>query len=94
MKIVINKCYGGFDLSNKAIHYLESQGFGDKDYREPENRTAPELIEVVEALHGEASVQHSKLVVVEIPEGEYQKDWVLQEYDGYEQVTTPYKVLA
>ena len=94
MKIVINKCYGGFDLSNKAIHYLECNGVGDVDFREPENRTNPILIEVVEALHGEASVQHSKLVVVEIPEGKHLIDWIIQEYDGYETVTTPYKVLA
>lgn len=73
MKIVINKNYGGFGYGCKgnceAIAYM----FEDE-------RTAPELIEMVETfpeLCGD-------LRIVEIPDAA--TDWEIDEYDGWESI--------
>lgn len=73
MKIVINKAYGGFGYgcqgNCKAIAYM----FEDE-------RTAPELIEMVETypeLCGD-------LRIVEIPDTA--TDWEIDEYDGWESI--------
>ena len=78
MKIVLNKCYGGFGLSNKAKAMLKERG-GWFD------QTDPNLIDVVEELGEEASTDYSNLKVVEtIAEP---TDWEVDEYDGFESLT-------
>jgi hypothetical protein len=80
MKIVINQCYGGFGLSNKAeLRYKELSG---KDFDTWEcNRDDPHLVKVVEELGEEANDEHADLTVVEIPDG---VNWCVEEYDGRE----------
>ena len=85
MKLVINRCHGGFALSKKAQHYLDCNDVGDWDYRLAGNRAAPQLVEVVESLGEEASDYYSNLQVVEIPKGEYQYDWVIKSMMGLKQ---------
>ena len=82
MKVVINKCYGGFGLSKAAYKYLglkwDNFGF---DYEE--DRENPKLIEVVEALGEKVNGSSAQLKVVEIPDGvEYEID----NYDGVESI--------
>lgn len=78
MKIVLNKCYGGFGLSDKAKAMLKEKG-GWRD------QTDPNLIEVVEELGAEASSYYARLRVVEtIAEP---TDWEVNEYDGLETLT-------
>lgn len=82
MKVVINKCYGGFGLSKKAYDFMgmEWDGYGYKfDY----GRDNPKLVECVEALGKEASGRFADLKVVEIPDG---IEWEISEYDGWETV--------
>jgi len=79
MKLVINKEYGGFDLSDEACEMLDCNRY-DYDY----NRTDEKLIAVVEKLGARASTQYSRLVVVEIPDEA--TDYDIREYDGYESV--------
>lgn len=67
MKIVINKCYGGFSLSRAGMEYmgLERDGFGHcRDLP----RHDPKLVECVEKLGDQASGSLAKLTVVEIPD--------------------------
>ena len=133
-KVVINRCYGGFGLSEKAVlRYFEILGspvwvehhrrfsrdvaaywivppeerverreanewyemssderkeynelwslqtFNDRDLK----RDDPILVQVVEALGGEAGDAHADLKVVEIPDD---VEWIIQEYDGLEWV--------
>jgi hypothetical protein len=84
MKIVINNCYGGFGLSEKALNrYKELSGqqeFSNWNFK----RDDPNLVKVVEELGEEASARYAELKIVEIPDDV--KDWYIQEYDGTEWV--------
>lgn len=82
MKVVINVCFGGFDLSPKALEFLglnedENAYYGDMD------RTSPDLVRCVETLGDEASGFCSQLKVVEIPDD---VKWEIANYDGNEWV--------
>ena len=84
MKVVINKCFGGFSLSEKAYEYLglEWDGFGYEFYHE-ESRTDERLVKCVEELGAEANGDCAELKVVEIPDD---IDWYIHEYDGLESI--------
>lgn len=91
MKVVINKCYGGFGLSEDAYEYLglkwDGYGWAYSDY---DKRTAPELVECVETLGSKvASGYWARLEVVEVPDGEA---WEIDYYDGFETVIKPKQV--
>jgi len=99
MKIVLNKCYGGFQLSDKAILWLEkNKGWKlDKDFVKvswggdrfiakadtDELRINLDVIECVEILKEESHARLSELYVVEIPDN---ANWEIDEYDGIESV--------
>ena len=88
-KIVINKCFGGFSLSDEAKRLiLEKADFPlyhdikencDRDIA----RSHPLLVDVVEELGSKAWGDHAELKIVEIPED---VEWEIQEYDGVEHV--------
>lgn len=80
MKVVINDCYGGFGLSNKALNMLglESDSIFDCD------RANPKLVEVVEKLGEEANGFCASLRVIEIPDDV--KEWYISDYDGVETI--------
>lgn len=82
MKIVLNKCFGGFGLSDKAIkrlRELEENSTEERFYGVA--RENPNLITVVEELGDEADGDYADLVVVEIPDG---YEYKIDEYDGME----------
>ena len=78
MKVVINDCYGGFGLSEKAMKFLGV----DSGWPEIE-RNNPKLVECVEKLGEEANDMCAELKVVEIPDD---VNWEIGEYDGLEWV--------
>ena len=82
MKIVVNRCFGGFSLSRKAYEELGIpwDGYGFSLERD---RANPGLVAVVEKLGKEASGSCSDLKVIEIPDG---VEWEIDEYDGMETV--------
>ncbi len=87
MKIVLNKCYGGFSLSEEqalAYGFTEEElyhgGNGNVYYGEMD-RTDPQLVKVVE--QGLPNAWASELVVVEIPDEAY---YNIEEYDGNEYI--------
>ena len=99
MKIVINRCFGGFSLSEAAYKELgiEWDGYGyldNKDLGIPEDapelqyRSHPRLIEVVERL-GDTAGRNATLKVVEIPDD---VEWVLDDYDGNEEIHEKHRV--
>lgn len=85
MKIVLNKCFGGFALSEEqalAYGFNESElyeGITGKAYHGDMDRTDPRLVEVVEQELPDSWA--SKLKVVEIPDEAY---WSIEDYDGHE----------
>ena len=82
MKIVLNKCFGGFGLSEEAYKFLglkwDKYGYTFCEY---DKRTDKKLIECVEKLGDKASGHGAKLEVVEIPDN---IEWTIENYDGVE----------
>lgn len=87
-KIVINKCHGGFGLSEQALRLYETttKQHGVNEYRiERDDRT---LVNIVETLGDDANGRFAKLKVVEIPDD---VNWVLEEYDGLEWIAEQHR---
>ena len=85
-KIVINKCHGGFGLSDAAMRrYAEIKNIEDVNtiHIYDIRRDDPALVQVVEELGEKSSDRCADLRVVEIPEG---VSWLIGEYDGLEHV--------
>lgn len=83
MKIVINRCYGGFGLSPEAIlKYTELKGIEYNDFIGSE-RNDPILVQLVEEMGSKSCANFSKLKIVEIPDD---VEWQIAEYDGSEWV--------
>lgn len=81
-KLVINRCYGGFGLSEHAKEWLEERGNFDSEYNI--YRGNPLLLEYIDQFGGEAaSGLYAKLKVVEIPDD---VEWVIEEHAGYEHI--------
>lgn len=91
MKIVVNKCYGGFGLSKEAYDFLNIpckkcyEGYYSIGQTEVEaDRSHPDLVRCVETLGNLASGKYANLEIVEIPDDV--EDWYIDEYDGMETV--------
>jgi len=93
VRVVINRCFGGFSISLKAAQYMAAKGskaalaalrqkhfYGDIY---GDDRTNPLLVEAVEALGKEADGSVAELKVVEIPDG---VDFEIDDYDGMESI--------
>ena len=86
-RIVINRCYGGFGLSNLAAkRYRELAWIPEEElfwtYDIP--RDSPILLQVIDELGLEkASGPHAELKVIEVPEG---VKWHIADYDGMEHI--------
>lgn len=88
MKIVINDCYGGFDISEKALKRYNELAGRNIEYSDDIERHDPSLIKVVEELKEEANTDVSELKIIEIPEGiSYQ----IEDYDGMEWVAEKHR---
>ena len=82
MKVVLNKCFGGFSLSQYAADLLGVDVYGDPD----EVRFDPQLVAYIEAFGSKRmSGSYAKLEIVEIPDN--YTDYELDEYDGIERIT-------
>lgn len=82
-KIVINKCFGGFGLSDKAWELLHYTGaYIDIP------RDSPSLVKVVEELGSKAWGGYAELKIVEIPED---VEWEIIEYDGLEYIAEQHR---
>ena len=85
MKVVINRCFGGFGLSDEAMQlYAAKKGIKLEGFYDWEiSRNDPVLVEVVEHLGESANGWAADLKVVEIPDG---VDWYVEDYDGVEHI--------
>lgn len=86
-KVVYNRCFGGFSLSERALELLLERsgtiflGNGGREI----SRHHPELVRVVEELGDAANGSCAKLAIEEIEGDLYRID----EYDGSESVVVP-----
>ncbi len=100
MKVVVNRCYGGFGLSEEAAERLGievsdndrqfhqvsvyNDDFGITSDNTYAFRTDARLIALVEEMGEAASGKFAKLSVVDIPND---VAWEIEEYDGQEWVS-------
>lgn len=103
MKVVINRCYGGFSLSPKAVKRLAELQGRECHFLTPEedviyyahlldnrskDRADPLLVRVVEELGDEANGFCANLGIVEIPDD---VEYEVEEYDGSEWVSEKHR---
>jgi hypothetical protein len=92
-KIVVNRCFGGYSLSEEAERWLLENGNEDTKIAVAKlgyiafncNRHNQDLVKCVEALGEAASGEDAKLEIRHIEGNQYR----IIEYDGYESVETP-----
>jgi len=101
MKVIINKCYGGWGISIEAyeryMHKLGKKPYDENramnecvsPYNNEEYRTDPVLVLVVQELGRKANGAYAKLKVVEIPDD---VEWEIHDYDGVESVHEVHRV--
>lgn len=80
MKIVLNKCFGGFSLSDFAVEAL-----GLNSAYAYIERTNSQLISLIEQYGAEkVNGRHSELEIVNVPDNT--TDWEMSDYDGFESI--------
>ncbi len=86
-EIVINKCYGGFGLSEKAGKlYCQKINLDYDNLQEHRlNRSDPILIEVIKELGKNANAIYSQLEIISLPIG---TKYRIYEYNGKEHIET------
>ncbi|MDH3376443.1 MAG: hypothetical protein OEQ39_05680 [Gammaproteobacteria bacterium] len=93
MKLVINRCFGGFGLSAKALEclvekksetvsFIKNYGWIYED--EFKYRSHPDLINIVKNMGAEANGAHAELEIIEVPDDVECIE--LHDYDGMESV--------
>jgi hypothetical protein len=89
-RIVINDCYGGFGLSDRALsEYKKLAGITAEDFYDRDiARDDPYLIKVVKEMGMNANGQCANLKIVEVPAD---VEWIVQEYDGAEWVAEAHR---
>lgn len=86
MKVVINGCYGGFSLSDKALQELQQHGISSSQANN--ERHNEHLVDIVTQLGPLANGDFAKLNIVEIPDD---VKYIIQEYDGCEWVAEEHR---
>jgi hypothetical protein len=87
MKVVINKCYGGFSLSKAGMEFM-GLGWDGYGFCSDIPRNDPKLVECVEQLGTDAGGKFAKLCIDEIPDN---TQFSIQEYDGFEHVAEKHR---
>lgn len=103
-RIVINRCFGGFGLSDSAMMEIaDRKGWtlvqkGRSNYfKSPEDEIAdsdiprddPDLVATVETLGEPSWGPYAELQIVEIPDD---VEWTIEEYDGREWIAERHRV--
>ena len=85
MKVVINKCFGGYSLSLEAQKFLGCTSAYDYEH----DRTNPILVAYIEKLGEKADGDCAELKIVEIPDG---TNFVIESYDGMEHIAEVHRI--
>lgn len=88
--IVINTCYGGFGISDRAEReYKVLAGITNPDWSHYDiARDDPYFVKIVRDLGMAANGPYANLKVVEVPAD---VDWTIEEYDGNEWVAEKHR---
>jgi len=89
-EIVINRCWGGYSLSQEAKEWLLKQdalmpSYIDLIYSSGSWRARSDkhLVQCIKELGERADGEHASLEIVSIPDD---VDWQIVEYDGWEHI--------
>lgn len=96
MKVVINRCFGGFSLSKEAYEYLglkwDEYGYlynTKYEIKDDKDRANLDLVHCVEELGEKANGWFANLKVVDVPDD---IKWYIDNYDGSESVCEEHRV--
>lgn len=78
MKVVVNRCYGGFSLPDAFCKKYNCSTYDDID------RNDQRLVQFVEENPDQTCFNYAHLKIVEIPDEA--TDWQINEYDGAERI--------
>ena len=89
IEVLLNDCYGGWQISNKANKLYELRRKKDSNYY-IRKRSDPILVQIYKELGDEFDGgKHSKTGIEKIPK-KYEKYYYISEYDGLEKVEIDY----
>ena len=81
MIFILNKCYGGWSISDFAMEQLGL----DSNYPDMDEVDEKKLAELINEYGSEKCSGHSaKLKIIEIPDNA--TDWDIEDYDGIERI--------
>ena len=86
--VVINRCYGGFGLSQIALDRLNELGVKVDNPRSDIERDNPLLVQVVRDLGVKANGPFAELKIVDIPDD---VAWHVDGYDGIEHIAEDHR---
>lgn len=86
-KVVYNKSFGGFKLSDVAVELLVQRGLPRDPWCTKIPRHHPELVAIVEILGDKASGDFSNLSVTEVT-----SKYIIDEYDGQETIKEEHEI--
>jgi hypothetical protein len=91
-EIVINRCHGGFGLSDEARDFIKDRALAREgkfkgDFRSIA-RDDPDLVAAVKELGDAVNDRYAELEIVLIP-GDIK--WTVEEYDGFEWVAEAHR---
>jgi hypothetical protein len=97
LDIAVNRCFGGFSLSEKAVEELckrigdpKIESYSFQCYSEIYPRHHPDLIKVIKELGDEADGQFAQIDIDYIEEI-YKEHYSISEYDGMERIVIDYQ---
>jgi hypothetical protein len=88
IEVLLNDCYGGWRISDKASKLYTSRKTKDSNYY-IRRRSDPILIQIYKELGDEFDEKYSKTNIEKIPK-KYENYYYISEYDGLETVEIDY----
>jgi hypothetical protein len=89
IEVLLNNCYGSWQISNKANKLYELRRKKDSNYY-IRRRSDPILVQIYKELGDEFDGgKHSKTGIEKIPK-KYEKYYIISEYDGLESIEIDY----
>ena len=90
IEVLLNDCYGGWQISNKANKLYELRKTTNDSNNYIRKRSDPILVQIYKELGDEFDGgKHSKTNIEKIPK-KYEKYYIISEYDGLESVEIDY----
>ena len=89
IEVLLNDCYGGWQISNKAKKLYELRRTKDSNYY-LRRRSDPILVQIYKELGDEFDGgKYSKTGIEKLPK-KYEKYYIISEYDGLESIEIDY----